>query len=89
MDVTVRIPDEIAVRLSTAGGDQSRRALEALALEEYRSDRLSKAELRALLGSETRYELDGFLKAHEIFEDYRIEDFEREQATLRKLGFSR
>ncbi len=50
MDVKVRIPDELAARLSAAGGDLSRRALEALALEEFRSGRLSKAELRTLLG---------------------------------------
>ncbi len=87
MDVTVRIPDEIAARLSAGGGDLSRRALEALALEEYKSGRLSKSELRTLLEFGTRYQLDGFLKAHEVYEDYSIEDFEREQATLRKLGF--
>ncbi|HAX41214.1 MAG TPA: UPF0175 family protein [Bryobacteraceae bacterium] len=87
MDVTVHIPDEIAARLSAGGGDLSRRALEAFALEECKCGRLSKAELRRLLGFATRYELDGFLRAHEIFEDDSIEDFEREQLTLRRLGF--
>jgi hypothetical protein len=67
MDVTVHIPDEIAARLSADGGDLSRRALEALALEEYKSGRLSKLELRSLLGFGTRYRLDGFLKAHEVY----------------------
>ena len=37
MDVTVHIPEELARRLTAAGGDLSRRALEALALEEYRA----------------------------------------------------
>jgi hypothetical protein len=36
MDLTVHIPDDIAPRLQAAGGDLSRRALEALALEEYK-----------------------------------------------------
>ena len=45
----MRIPDELAERLGT-GGDLSRRALEALALEEYRSGHLGKADLRRLLG---------------------------------------
>jgi hypothetical protein len=40
--------------------------LETLALEEYKSGRLSKAELRHALGFETGYELDGFLKAHQV-----------------------
>lgn len=86
MDVIVQIPDELAIRLSAGGGDLSRRALEAFALEEYRGGRLSKAELRRLLGFETRFELDGFLKEHHVFEDYDIDDFERERAGLRELG---
>jgi uncharacterized protein YgbK (DUF1537 family) len=36
MDFTLRIPDDVARRLAAAGGDVSRRALEALALEGYR-----------------------------------------------------
>ena len=33
MNLTVHIPDDLASRLSAAGGDLSRRALEALAAE--------------------------------------------------------
>jgi hypothetical protein len=86
MEVTVHIPDEIAARLSAGGGDLSRCALEAFALEEYKCGQLSKPELRRLLGFATRYELDGFLKAHDVYETYSIEHFEHEQATLRKMG---
>jgi hypothetical protein len=32
MEITLRIPDDVAKRLSAAGGDVSRRALEAVAL---------------------------------------------------------
>jgi hypothetical protein len=38
----------------------SRSALEGLALKEYKKERITKAELRRLLGFSTRYELDGF-----------------------------
>jgi hypothetical protein len=86
MDITVHIPDDLATRLS-AGGDLSRRALEALALEEYKSGRIGKADLRRLLGFTTRYELDGFLKAHDVWTDYAIEDFQHEREDLRRLGF--
>ena len=65
MNLTVHIPDEIAGRLSAGGGDLSRRALEALLAEEYKHDRLTKSELQQLLGIETSFELDGFLKAHD------------------------
>jgi hypothetical protein len=50
MEVTLRIPDDIAQRLSASGSDLSRRALEAFALEEYRAGRLTEAQLRQLLG---------------------------------------
>lgn len=86
MEVTVHIPDDLAARLG-AEGDLSRRALEALALEEYKSGRIGRADLRRLLGFTTRYELDGFLKAHAVWTDYTIEDYQREREDLRRLGF--
>jgi hypothetical protein len=87
MHVTVEIPDDVAQRLLAAGGDLSRRALEALALEEYKGGRLTKPELRRLLGLGTRYALDGFLKAHDVFESYSLDDLERERRDLLRLGF--
>jgi hypothetical protein len=66
--------------------DLSRRALEAFALEEYKAERLSKAELRRVLGI-SRYALDGFLKAHDIWIDYTLDDFHLEMDTLKRLGF--
>jgi hypothetical protein len=83
----VHIPDEIAGRLSVGGVDLSRRALEALLAEEYKHDRLTKPELQQLLGIETSYELDGFLKAHDVWIEYTREDAERERASLHQLGF--
>jgi uncharacterized protein UPF0175 len=65
----------------------SRRALEALALEEYKSGHIAKDDVRRLLGFTTRYELDGFLKAHGVWTDYTIEDFQYEREDLRRLGF--
>jgi hypothetical protein len=87
MNLTVEIPDDLADRLNTTGGDLSRRALEAFGLEEYKSGHITKAELRRLLGIGTRYELDGFLKAHQVWVDYTVEDFRRELQDLRRLGF--
>jgi hypothetical protein len=89
MNLTVEIPDDLASRLTAAGGgDLSRRALEALALEEYKSGHLTEAELQKLLGFGTRYKLDGFLKAHGILiDDYTIEDLHREVETPQRLGF--
>jgi hypothetical protein len=86
MDLTVVIPDDLAERLNASGVDLSRRALEAFATEEYKNERISKAELRRLLGFQRRYELDGFLKAHGVWNEYSIEDFRREQQALDRLG---
>jgi len=85
MDVTVQIPDDLASRMG-AGGDLSRRALEALAAEEYKRGRLTKPDLRRLLGFETGDQIDEFLKRHDVFEDYTLEDLEREREVLRRLG---
>jgi Uncharacterised protein family (UPF0175) len=86
MNVTVQIPDDLAKRLAASGGDLSRRALEAFALEEYKNGHLTKPELRQLLGYETRAMLDGFLKAHAVFEEYTLEDLEQERRDLSRLG---
>jgi hypothetical protein len=87
MQVTFDIPDHVAERLNAAGGDLPRRALEALALGEYKRGRLTKPELRDLLGFGTGDALDGFLKAHGIFEPYSLDDLARERRDLERLGF--
>jgi hypothetical protein len=87
MDSTVHIPDDLATRLSAAGGDLSRRALEALAAEEYKYGRLTKPELQQLLGVGTSFQLDEFLKAHDVWIEYTHEDAERERRSLERLRF--
>ncbi|MGD1068924.1 MAG: UPF0175 family protein [Bryobacteraceae bacterium] len=81
------MPDDLAGRLTAAeGGDLSRRVLEALALEEYKNGHLTEDELRRMLGFATRYQLDGFLKAHDVWIEYTLEDFRREVDSLKRLG---
>ena len=76
MEIILRIPDDLAGRLGTAV-EVERRALEALALEEYKLGHLTKPELRRLLGFETGQALDGFLQAHEA---YRLDKAARKRA---------
>jgi hypothetical protein len=85
MDITLRIPDELA-RLIGAG-DVERRVLETLALDEFRQGHLSRAELRQLLGFAARGKLDEFLVAHEVFGTYTPEDLARDRRDLQRLGF--
>jgi hypothetical protein len=86
MNVTIHIPDDLAARFGNAR-ELPRRALEALALEEFRAGHLIQAELRRLLGFATRQALDKFLKAHEIYLSYTVEDLERDRNDLRRAGF--
>jgi len=86
MDVTLEIPDDLAPRLAAGARDLSRAALEMIAAEAYREDRITKPELQRLLGIETTYLLDGFLKAHGIWIDYTLDDAAREQSVLDRLG---
>ncbi len=60
MEVTLHIPDEIAKRLSAAGRDISRRALESIALEGYRDQTLTLFQVSELLGL-SRVETEDFL----------------------------
>lgn len=61
--------------------------LEQQALEDYKAERITRPELRRLLGFETRYELDDFLKFHEVVEDLpTLKDLERELQDLRSAN---
>ena len=46
MEITLRILDHVAKRLSDAGGDVSRRALDAFALAGYRDQTLTELKLK-------------------------------------------
>ena len=86
MNLTVEIPDELVNQMSAAGGDLSRRMLESFALGEYKAERISKAQLRRLLGFETRYELDEFLNARQASANVTIDDLLRDVQDLKSLG---
>jgi predicted HTH domain antitoxin len=86
MQVTVEIPDDMAQRLTPKGQDPARATLEAVAIEGYRSGALTAYQTRRLLGFETRYELDGFLKQHNVWEHaYSVEDLEQDRRTMQQL----
>jgi hypothetical protein len=62
MEVTLHIPDDIAKRLSAAGGHVSRRVLEAIALEGYRDQTLTLYQVSEMLGL-SRVQTEDFLAA--------------------------
>jgi predicted HTH domain antitoxin len=83
MRATLEIPDDMAQRLTPEGQDPARTTLEAVAIEGYRSGALSAYQTRRLLGFETRCELDGFLKAHKVWDHaYGLEDLAQDRQTI-------
>ena len=85
--VDVHIPAALAERLGGPGPGLDRRALEALAVAAYQAEDLTHFELRQMLGFETRFELDGFLKARGVYEPVTLEDVRHDVETLKRLGY--
>lgn len=65
MELTLHIPDDVAERLTASGGDLSRHALEALALEGYWTQALTLFQVGELLGL-SRIEAEDFLGRHQV-----------------------
>lgn len=65
MEVILRIPDHIAKQLCPTGGDISRHALEAIALEGYREQTLTLYQVSEMLGF-SRIEAEDFLGQHQV-----------------------
>ena len=92
MQITLNIPDDLARQVAPEGKDPARVALEALALEGYRTELLSESALRQMLGFQTRMEVHAFLKQHGVYLRYDVSDLQQDRATAqqvrRKLGGS-
>jgi len=78
MDVHLEVPEELARQLASDSEGLARIALEALAAEGVRSGKLSVYQARELLGIQSRYEMDGFLKKHGVFLDLTLEDVQKD-----------
>ena len=84
MPVTLNIPSEVEEVLRQAwGGELDRAALEALAIEGYRSRRFGVSVVR--LGLESRWDAEHWLGAHGVEWNYTMEDFEEDRKTMAAL----
>jgi hypothetical protein len=86
MQGTLDIPEEVIQYLGEDPQALSRAALEALVLEGVRSDALSIAQGRRILGIRTREQMDAFLKAYGIDLPLTIEQVRRDSEIA--LAFS-
>ena len=83
MKITFELPDDVAQR-----PDPGREALEALAIEGYRSGALTHYQASQLLHM-SRFEFDAWLKTRHIEDHaYDVEDLEQDLATLERLESS-
>jgi len=82
MQVVIEIPDDLASQLIPSGQDPGRAVLEDALVQAYREDRISAQQLMAALGIKSRYELDGFLKARNVWIEYSLEELNAERAVL-------
>jgi hypothetical protein len=89
MDVAVNfsLPDDIATQLQAKWHNLGDYARAMILLEAFRERLIGEWQLQQLLGFADRYELHGFLKAHQI-PFYTQEDLEQDRDTSRRLGLS-
>jgi hypothetical protein len=85
MEITFTIPDELATGLAEDSVDLGRLALESVAVEGYRSGRLSAFQVRQLLGHGSRWETEDFLAAHEVWPGTTAADLAEEFRSLENL----
>jgi len=83
--MTLQLPDHAAVILQGVWDDLPRATLESLALEGYRSGKLSCAEVGAILGHASRWESQNFLAAHDAWPGTTMEELQADLDTLGRL----
>lgn len=81
MTVPIELPEDIARQLEAAWPNVPRRALEAIALEGYRSGALTRGQAGRLLGLDF-WETEAFLKQRHAVLPYDQADLEADQADL-------
>lgn len=84
MQIAIEIPDNIAGMIAPDRAP-ARAALEAIALEGYRSKRLGESAVRRLLGFTTRMQVHEFLKEHGLYIHYDMDDLEHDMREVDRV----
>jgi len=84
-NIAIELPEDVVRVLRERWGVLSQHTVETLAIEGYRTQTLSPAQVRRMLGFQTRMEVDAFLKQHGVYRNYTEEDLDRDIETLRQL----
>jgi len=86
MRVTIDLPADVSAALQQRGADVSRQALEALAVDGYRTGALTETQVRRMLELETRFDVHALLKEHRVPLRYTESDLADDLAALREIG---
>ena len=88
MQVTLEIPDDVANALPGVGDfpdGLSGKVMECFAVEAYRQDFLSAAQVGKLLGHASRWETEDFLAFHDAWPGLTVEEVADDARTLSDL----
>ncbi|MBI3950875.1 MAG: UPF0175 family protein [Acidobacteria bacterium] len=80
MNVAIELPEDIARKLKTEWHDLPRRTLEALAVEGYRAQLLTRGEVQRLLNL-SWHETEAFLKERQAYLHYTEKDLQQDRET--------
>ena len=89
IQVTLEIPEDLSGKFGSDPEGLSRAALEGLAIEGLRTEKLTVAQARRLLGLGSRYDMDGFLKAHNLLLDLTMEDVRNDSIVAGRIADGR
>lgn len=81
MNLAIELPEDIAERLETVWENMSRGALEAIAVDGYRAQALSRGQVGRLLGLDY-WETEAFLKKREAYLPYDEADLDHDRAAI-------
>jgi predicted HTH domain antitoxin len=84
MNVAIDLPEDIARQLEAAWVNMPRRALEAIAVEGYRSGALTRAQVGRLLAL-SYWETEAFLKERQAYLPYNEADVAQDRLTLDRV----
>jgi hypothetical protein len=85
MYLAIELPEEIAQQLTQKWDNLPCRILEAIALEAYRSNTLTTAQIQTLLQLPSRWAVEHFLQQHHALLDYTTADLNADVETLEAL----
>lgn len=85
VELTVNLPESVAEKFGDTPALAARHLLESAAVEGYRSRKLSRHQVREMLGL-SWVETEAFLSEHGCPLDYSLDDLEEDRQTLALLA---